>query len=65
MKLGSKERFMILKPIQLLKNFSLRGSVILNTLKPKWVCTGVEKQDVFLAASGELMKDGPNVIALT
>ena len=49
--------------IQLIKISSLRGSVIENTLKPKWAWTGVKKLDGFLAASGELMKDGQNVIA--
>ncbi len=43
--------------------FFLGGSLIVNTLKPKWTWTGVKKQDGFLAASGELMKDGLNVIA--
>ena len=51
-------------PIQLRKIFSLRGSVMVNALKPKWSWTGVKKQDGFLVASGELMKDGPSVIAL-
>ena len=48
--------------IQLRKIFSLGGSVIVNTLKPKWAWTGVKKQDGFLVASGELMKDGLSVI---
>ena len=39
-----------------------RGSLILSTCKPKWAWTGVKKQDGFLAASGELMKDGLSVI---
>ena len=51
-------------PIQLLEIFSLGGSVIINTYEPKWAWIGVEKQDGFLAASGGLMKDGLNVIAL-
>ena len=50
-------------PIQLREIFSLGGSVIVNTCRTKWVWTGVKKQDGFLAASGELMKDGLNVIA--
>ena len=49
--------------IQLSKIFSLRGSVTVNTLKPKWAWTGVKKQDGFLVACGELMKFGPSVIA--
>ena len=52
-------------PSQLGENCSLGGSVIVNTDKPKWVWIGVEKQDGFLAASGELMKDGLSVIAST
>ena len=44
------------------KNLPLRGSVMLNTLKPKWSWTGVKKQDGFLVASGKLMKDGQSVI---
>ena len=50
-------------PIQVRKILSPGGSLILNTLKPKWAWTGVKKQDGFLVASGELMKDGLNVIA--
>ena len=58
------QKYMILNlPIQQREIFSLRGSVIVNTLKPKWAWTGEKKQDGFLAASGELMKDGLNVIA--
>ena len=64
MYLTSSKQFMILNlSIQLRKIFSLGGSVIVNTLKPKWAWTGVKKQDGFLVASGELMKDGLNVIA--
>ena len=64
MKLASLKRSKILNlPIQLIKIFSLRGSVIVNNLKPKWAWTGVKKQDGFLIASGELMKDGLSVIA--
>ena len=63
MKLASLQQFMILNlPIQLGKIFSLGVSVIVNTLKPTWAWTGVKKQDGFLAVSGELMKDGLNVI---
>ena len=50
-------------PIQLRTNCTLGASVIVNTLKAKWVWTGVKKEDGFLAASGELMKDGLSVIA--
>ncbi len=52
-------------PIQLLEIFSWGGSVIGNNLKPKWAWIGVKKQDGFLAASGELMKDGLNAIVST
>ena len=63
MKLASSKQSIILNlQIQLLKIFSLGGSVIVNTLKPKWAWTGVKKQDGFLVASGELMKDGLSVI---
>ena len=48
--------------VQLREIFSLRGSVRVNTCKQKWAWTGVKKQDGFLTASGELMKDGLNVI---
>ena len=63
MKLASLKQIMILNlSILLRKIFSLGGSVIVNTLKPKWAWTGVKKQDGFLVASGKLMKDGLNVI---
>ena len=52
-------------PIELRKILSLPSSVIVNTLNPKWALAGVKKQDGFLAASGKLMKDGPNVIVST
>ena len=62
--MGITKGFMILNlPIQLRKIFSLGGSLIVNTLKPKWAWTGIKKQDGFLVASGELMKDGLSVIA--
>ena len=65
MKSASWKQFMFLNlPIQLRKIFSLGGSVIVNTLKPKWAWTGVKKQDGFLGASGKLMKDGLSVIVL-
>ena len=57
------KQFMILKlTINLRKIFSLGGSVKVHPLKPKWAWTGVKKQDGFLVASGERMKDGLNVI---
>ena len=63
MKLALLKQFIILNlPIQLRKIPSQGGSVIVNTLKPKWVWTGVKKQDGFLVASGVLMKDGLSVI---
>ena len=52
-------------PIELRKILSLPGSVVVNTIKPKWALTGVKKRDGFLAASGKLMKDGQNVIVST
>ena len=64
MKLAALKQMMILNlSIQLRKIFSQRGSVIENTLKLKWVWTGIKKQDGFLVVFGVLMKDGLSVIA--
>ena len=66
MQLGAQNKSMILNLlIQLRKIFSPGGSVIVNTLKPKWAWTGVKKQDGFSGAFGELMKDGLSVIVST
>ena len=42
------------------KILSLRGSVIVNSSKEKWVLTGVKNSDGSLAVYGKLMKDGLN-----